>query len=62
MNDAIQTEVATAENRLPGLNLFINQLQEELKGLVQKVAGLETENAQLKQRLDELDVSYRLCY
>ena len=62
MNDAIQTEVATAENRLTGLNLFINQLQEELKGLVQKVAGLETENAQLKQRLDGLDVSYRLCY
>ena len=59
VNDAIQTEVATAENRL---NLFINQLQEELKGLVQKVAGLETENAQLKQRLDGLDVSYRLCY
>ena len=69
VNDAIQTEVATAENRLTGLNLFINQLQEELKGLVQKVAGLEqkvagleTENAQLKQRLDGLDVSYRLCY
>ena len=62
MNDAIQTEVATAENRLTGLNLFINQLQEELKGLVKKVAGLETENAQLKQRLDGLDVSYRLCY
>ena len=54
VNDAIQTEVATAENRLTGLNQFINQLKglkDLVKEFVQKVAGLETENAELKQRI-----------
>ena len=67
VNDAIQsqTEVATAENRLTGLNQFINQLKglkdlvQKVAGLEQKVAGLETENTKLKH---VQHVSYRLCY
>ena len=51
VNDAIQTEVATAENRWGGLN----QLKGLISGLVQKVAVLEqskdTEIAKLNQRI-----------
>ena len=65
VNDAIQTEVATAENRLTGLNQFINQLK-DLKDLVQKVAGFEQKVAGLETEIKQLKyvqhVSYRLCY